>query len=78
MPRFYFHLHGGMDIVDSEGAELPDPDAARRYAHEAACDLMREDLRLGRMVLHQWIEVVGEHGERVLSLPFSAAVDIGH
>ena len=36
MPRFYFHVHDGCDILDKDGTELRDVDEARveaiRYA----------------------------------------------
>jgi hypothetical protein len=48
VPRFFFHLRGptGRLIPDEEGVELPDLDAARREAEEAA-RTFSEDSDLG-------------------------------
>jgi hypothetical protein len=70
MPRYYFHLRDGAGgVTDSEGTDLPDHAAARRYATQVASELMR------------WVEVKtrrldasDDTGKVLLDVPF-AAVD---
>lgn len=50
MPRYYFHVHDGVDSLDMEGTELPGIDAARAEAIVLAGEIiqnagMRADLR---------------------------------
>jgi len=40
MPRFHFHLTDGQSHRDDEGADLPDPEAARAYALRYLCDVL--------------------------------------
>lgn len=44
MPRYFFHLHDGIDRRDPEGSELPDLDAARCEAVCLAGCLMRDNV----------------------------------
>ena len=41
MPRFYFHTEDGELLLDRDGADLPDLDAAK----DAAVQIMSESLR---------------------------------
>jgi hypothetical protein len=72
MPVYYFNLcNGGAGLLDQDGAELPDLDAAKAYAAQIARELMNRDehkKRPGRL------DVVDADGERVFEVPF-AAVD---
>lgn len=42
MPRYFFNVHDGVDLLDEEGTELPDLDAARRIAIQYAGALLEE------------------------------------
>jgi len=42
MPVYYFNIHDGSAIADTEGHVLPDLDAARRVAIRLAGDVIRE------------------------------------
>ena len=76
MPRFFFNLHDEFSIDDREGKELPDADSAREQAIKHARGIMSEDVKDGRLVLRDEIEVVDERGKRVLNLSFRDAIEI--
>ena len=69
MPMYYFCLHDSEDVVDAEGTELPDLDAARNHATQVARELMfKRDGMLERS-WSQWTMWVRDHsGEVLLSL----------
>ena len=77
MPRFFFHLHNGVDIHDELGRELPSLDAARMEATEACRAIMAEDVRSeGQITLSHRIDIHGEDGQSMLVLPFRSCVEI--
>jgi hypothetical protein len=41
MPRYFFNVHDGQDLPDSEGFELPDRDAAHREAFHTAGEMLK-------------------------------------
>ena len=77
MARFYFHLNDGQNVlIDSEGVELPDNDAAARRALDSARDILSAEVREGRVPLDMHLAVEDERGLTVHSLPFTQAVEI--
>lgn len=76
MPRYFFHVYDDIIARDEEGVELPSLAAARLRAIRGARDIIAEQVRHGHLVLSHWIDVVDEHGEKVLTLPFREAVDV--
>ena len=76
MPRFFFNLRDDISIDDSEGKELADVEMARELAVQHARGIMSEDVRDGRLVLKDEIEVLDERGIRVLNLRFRDAIEI--
>jgi hypothetical protein len=76
MPRFYFNLYDDVIVIDDEGRELSDLSAARAAAIQAARDLMCDQVRTGRLNLGHRIEVEDEDRRPVLTLPFSAVLEI--
>ena len=76
MPRYFFNvvLEDAV-VLDPDGRELPDADAAWEAARRASLDLMRSDL--GRPV--NWVqcrfEVRDDEDEVVLEFPFAEAVE---
>ncbi|HWF64548.1 MAG TPA: hypothetical protein VN685_08060 [Rhizomicrobium sp.] len=61
--RYFFHIRdeGGL-IMDREGTELPDIDAARKEARLSARDFAMDDLRGGRRVAERRIEITDGEG----------------
>jgi hypothetical protein len=42
MPRFFFHIDDGVFVIDDEGTELPDENAARDQAVAAAGTILND------------------------------------
>ena len=76
MPRFFFNLRNEISVEDKEGQDLPDSDRAREVAVHHARGIMSEDVKDGRLVLRDEIDVVDEQGETILTLAFRDAIDI--
>jgi hypothetical protein len=66
MPMYYFCLHNNEDVVDADGTELPDLDAARDHARQVVRELMfKRDGMLERS-WSQWTMWVRDHSGAVL------------
>ena len=76
MPRFFFHVYDEAVTIDEIGVELPDVAAARAAALEGARAILGSELVEGHLDLSHRIEVEDEARRPVLTLPFSAAVEI--
>jgi hypothetical protein len=70
--RYFFNVLDGKNILDDQGAELPDLDAVRREAIRTSGAIIRDGgAELGSG--HEWRMVVSdETGREVLVLRFSA------
>ena len=42
MPRYFFHVHDGVDQPDTEGVEFPSPEEARAQAVTATGEALRD------------------------------------
>ena len=76
MPRYFFTVSLEDNLLpDSEGQELPDPDAAWEAARRMAGDLMR--VELDSLVRWQdcFFDVKDAAGETVLEFPFLEAAE---
>ncbi len=77
MPRYYFHLHDGAELlVDHEGADLPNIGAVIRSALEQARSLLSADVTVGALDLRLFIEVTDGNGAVVHALQFQDALTI--
>jgi len=76
MPRYYFHLRDGEHTEDEEGLDLPDIEAARNVALEAARDIVCADIKHGWLNLDYRIVVADEDGATVLTMTFREAFEI--
>lgn len=73
--RYFFNLRESGDyIVDDEGRDLPDLDAARAAAVEAARSLIATDGSAGKLPASAVIEVLDCSGTKVLHVPFGDTV----
>ncbi|MEL6064001.1 MULTISPECIES: DUF6894 family protein [unclassified Methylobacterium] len=70
MPRFYFHVHDGCSVLDPDGTELADPQAARLEAIRIAGDILKHDAH--RIALGEdWrIEVTDDTGLILFQMTF--------
>jgi hypothetical protein len=74
MARFYFNfVYGQETIEDPEGMELPDEAAAQQQASYAVLDIQKTKFALPRNWAGWSVEVVDDHGNRILLLPISTA-----
>jgi hypothetical protein len=42
MPRYFFHVHDSVDLLDNDGTELAGPDEARVQAVVTAGELLKD------------------------------------
>ncbi len=77
MPRYFFHIVDDLDIVDEQGADLSDLDAARDHAITSARALMCETLKdEGRITLHHRIDIEDDRHSVVGSVKFGDSVKV--
>lgn len=72
MARFYFHRRNGAGLFkDPDGSDLPDLDAARAEALEAARQLWAAAIIVQRDLSDDSFEITDDHGRHLMSPPFS-------
>jgi hypothetical protein len=77
MPRYYFHLRDGEDVLlDPEGRELSHPGAVEQMALNEARAIIADDALGGKIKLLQRIDVENEAGVLIHRLLFVDAVSI--
>ena len=76
MPRCFFHLRDGSDVLlDPDGVELP-ANAIAGAALLQARDCIAGDVKNGRLDLNYHIDVHTKDGEVVHSLAFTDALEV--
>lgn len=76
MPRFYFHVIDGQAIIDGEGTELPNVDAARLHAVAIATSLLKGTIDAWPSE-HGWQIIVADTSRTVIAtLAFGVKVPI--
>ena len=75
MARYYLNLynHGG-PVLDEEGHEVRDLEAARAQAIAGIRSILAEELLHGRLDLGGRMEIVDESGRILATIPFREAV----
>ena len=77
VPRFYFHLLNDIDAPDDEGVELPNLEAARHHAREAARVTIAETIKdEGRFNLDHRIDIEVDNGLVVDTVWFRDVVKV--
>lgn len=75
--RFYFNLReGGECVIDEEGRDLPDLEAAQAAAVQDARSVIAGEAAGGRLPLSAVIEVYDSAGTKVFEVPFEETVQI--
>lgn len=75
--RYFFHLHEcGKATWDEDGRELPDLQAAKAVAVEAAREVMCAEVAEGRLCLSCCIVICTEERQEVGRVPFRDAVEV--
>lgn len=70
MPRFHFNVHDGSDYPDPEGTELPDVEAARKFAIRYFGDMLHAEPCTFWNGQEWKMEVTDEAGLLLFSLHF--------
>lgn len=69
MPRYFFHLVEGVEISeDPDGSVLPDFDAARRYALQAARELLAESIKYAGRPPPDAVIIVDQQGKKLSTI----------
>jgi hypothetical protein len=76
VPRYYFHLHDGLDLLDEEGKLLDDLAAARANAVREARQMMLAAVAAGRVNLSHRIDIADESGAVIATIAFRDAVTV--
>lgn len=76
MPRFFFHLCDGGDVLLDEQGSGMDPAQVPAQALRTARDMIAHDARDGRINLGYALKVRDEAGETVHTLYFHEAVEL--
>ena len=76
MPRYFFHLYDDLAVLDEEGIELPDDDAARETALKNAREIACAEVEQGHLVLEHHINMVDDTGRQVGVVSFRTAVGL--
>ena len=77
MPWFFFDLHNDMDVLDEEGVELPDSDAALDHAlGEARAMIQASVAETGRIDLRHHIDIRDDNGRVVHVMHFEDVVTV--
>jgi hypothetical protein len=65
MPRYFFHIRNPGEglVLDDEGAEFEDLQAAQHEARETVRDLVVESIRCSRTIQGLGVEIVDEAGK---------------
>ena len=78
MPRYYFHVRDGADLLlDEEGAEFPGRDGALAEAISSARDIVASQVRDGQVVGDALIEITDESGQLVETLQMRSVIRLG-
>jgi hypothetical protein len=71
LPRFHFHVHDHSGVMlDVQGRELADLDAARREAIKGARSILSYEVLQGLIDLTGRIDVADPDGRVLFSMPF--------
>jgi hypothetical protein len=76
MPRYFFNIHDGKNVIDREGTELADLAEARLSAVELAGRSIADMSDTFWTQDHKWrLEVLDENGKLLFTLNFSTSKD---
>lgn len=74
MPRYFFHVMDGKALIDEEGVDLPDINAARKQAIRTAGEILADGEASGHLMAEfPWqMTVVDDERRTVFTLAFQA------
>lgn len=74
MPRYFFHVHNGIGLVeDEDGRDLGDLRRVRDEAIKGIRSILSDEVMKGRIDLRGRIEIADETDTVVLIIPFEEA-----
>jgi hypothetical protein len=75
MPRYYLHIRNadGM-LLDEEGIDLPDLDAARELALAFVRDLLGDGIKAGKGIVPESIMIADADGQELVIVPLEHAL----
>lgn len=76
MPHYFFHLYNDLIVMDEEGREFPDLEAAYANAVKEAREVMLDTVAAGRINLSHWIDIADDAGTVVATISFREAVAV--
>ena len=77
MPRYYFHLLNDIDAPDEDGVELPDLEAALKYARRNALFTAAESIKEhGHLVRSHRIDIEDAQGTVLGTVRFEDVIAI--
>ena len=76
MPMYYFHLCNDEVIMDDQGQELPDWEAAQAVAQANAREMACAEVMAGSLNLTHRIDVAGETGDVLSTIRFGDIVTV--
>jgi len=76
MPHYYFHLYNDVVLMDEEGVDLPDLEAAHANGIKEAREMMLDMVTQGRINFSHRIDIADESGTVVDSVTFGEAVKV--
>lgn len=76
MPRFFFHLYDDTVVLDPEGKELPNSEAAREEAVRNARELACAEVLEGHLGLNHRIEITDANDLPVGTVRFKDVVKL--
>jgi hypothetical protein len=77
VPRYFFDLHNGMDVLDEEGKELPDLEAAKGTALAEVREMILASIAdNSELDLCHYVQVRDEGGAIVYVMRFEDAVTV--
>jgi hypothetical protein len=72
MPRFFFHIKDGSDLIrDEEGVDLPSAAHARTEALVCAREMWADAIKAGRDVEADAFVIADQDGEQLTFVPFA-------
>jgi hypothetical protein len=79
MPLYYLHIRDGAHLLlDPEGSNLPNLEAARTEAIEGARQLISEAVRTGSPLgMRRVFQIDNADGHTLLNVPFTDAINAG-
>ena len=76
MPRFFFHLFDDTVVLDEEGRELPDAEAAKQEGISNARQIACAEVMEGHLGLNHRIEVTDVNDSPVATITFKDVVKL--